>query len=83
MVSRWSPIEELGRASLFVYWIHVEMVYGFISRPLRRNLSLEAAIAAYLLFSAFLLGLVLLKNRRPWLGKAGAVQASGPTPASI
>jgi uncharacterized membrane protein len=63
MVSRWSPTEELGRASLFVYWIHVEMVYGFISRPLRRSLSLDAAVAADVLFSAFLLGLVLLRNR--------------------
>jgi uncharacterized membrane protein len=83
IVSGWSPLEELGRASLFVYWIHVEMVYGFISRPLRRNLSFEAAIVAYVLFSAFLLGLVLLKNRRFRLGKPGAVRASGPTPASI
>jgi uncharacterized membrane protein len=83
MVSRWSPIEELGRASLFVYWIHVEMVYGFISRPLRRNLSFEAAIVAYVLFSAFLLGLVLLKNRRMRLRKLGPAQAAAPTPASI
>ena len=35
-LSSWSPLEELGRASLFVYWIHVEMVYGFFSRPIRR-----------------------------------------------
>ncbi len=83
MVSRWSPLEELGRSSLFVYWIHVEMVYGFISRPLRRNLSLEAAIVADVLFSAFLLALVLLKNRRIRLSNPGALQTAGPTPASI
>jgi uncharacterized membrane protein len=61
--SQWSPIEELGRSSLFVYWIHVEMVYGFISKPLRRALSFEAAIIAFVVFSTFLLGLVLIKNR--------------------
>jgi uncharacterized membrane protein len=83
MVSRWSPTEQLGRSSLFVYWIHVEMVYGFISRPLRRNLSLEGAFVAYVLFSAFLLGLVLLKNRGERPRKAGAVHATGATPASI
>jgi uncharacterized membrane protein len=83
LVSRWSPIEELGRASLFVYWIHVEMVYGFISRPLRRNLSFESAIVAYVLFSAFLLGLVLLKNRGVRPRKAGVIRATGATPASI
>ena len=54
--SSWSPLEELGRASLFVYWIHVEMVYGFFSRPIRRALSLEGALAAYVLFTVFLLG---------------------------
>jgi uncharacterized membrane protein len=63
-ISSWSPLEELGRASLFVYWIHVEMVYGFFSRPIRRGLSLEEAVAAYVLFTMLLLGLVRLKN---WL----------------
>jgi uncharacterized membrane protein len=61
-LSSWSPLEEIGRASLFVYWIHVEMVYGFFSRPIRRSLSLEAALGAYLLFTVFLLGLVRLKS---------------------
>jgi uncharacterized membrane protein len=62
-VSRWSFLEEFGRSSLFVYWIHVEMVYGFFSRPWRRSLSLEMALVAYVLFTLFLLGLVILKNR--------------------
>lgn len=62
-LSSWSPLEEIGRASLFVYWIHVEMVYGFFSRPIRRSLSLEGAVAAYVLFTVFLLALVRLKNR--------------------
>jgi uncharacterized membrane protein len=61
-ISAWSPLEEFGRASLFVYWIHVEMVYGVFSRSIRRALSLEEAVAAYLLFTVFLLGLVRLKN---------------------
>lgn len=69
-LSSWSPLEEFGRASLFVYWIHVEMVYGFFSRPIRRGLSLEAAIVAYVLFTVFLLGLVRLKN---WLVEGSAI----------
>jgi uncharacterized membrane protein len=83
VVGRWSPVEELGKASLFVYWIHVEMVYGFISRPLRRSLSFEAVIFADLLFSAFLLGIVLLKNRWISLKKAPSLSAAGPAPAAI
>jgi uncharacterized membrane protein len=61
-LSSWSPLEEFGRASLFVYWIHVEMVYGFFSRPLRRALGLEGALVMYVLFTVFLLSLVRLKN---------------------
>ena len=67
--SGWSPLEDLGKASLFVYWIHVEMVYGVLSRPLRRALSLEITVLAYVVFTLFLLGLVRLKghffDRRP------------------
>ena len=62
-LSRWSPLEEFGKASLFVYWIHVEMVYGIFSRPLRRSLSLDSVAAAFMLFTLFLLGIVLMKNR--------------------
>ena len=62
-LSRWSPLEEFGKASLFVYWIHVEMVYGFLSRPLRQSLTLDRALAAFVLFTLFLLGVVVLKNR--------------------
>jgi uncharacterized membrane protein len=83
VVGQWSPIEELGRSSLFVYWIHVEMAYGFVSRPLRRALSFEGAILADLLFSAFLLALVLMKNRLVTARRARGFGARGPTPASI
>jgi uncharacterized membrane protein len=58
-----SPLQELGIASLFVYWIHVEMVYGFLSWPIRRRLTYEQALAAFAVFSVFLYGLVILKNR--------------------
>ncbi len=66
----WSPLEEFGRASLFVYWIHVEMVYGFFSRPIRRGLSLEGSLVAYMLFTLFLLALVRLKA---WLVEERAI----------
>ena len=34
---RLQPLATLGRSSLFVYWIHVEMVYGVIAEPLKRR----------------------------------------------
>jgi uncharacterized membrane protein len=61
-----APIREMGVDSLFVYWIHVEMVYGVLSTPLHRALTLEQALAAMTVFSAFLYSLVQLKQRRFW-----------------
>jgi hypothetical protein len=58
-----SPIQELGIASLFVYWIHVEMVYGFLSWPIRQRLTFEQALLAFVAFSALLYGLVRLKDK--------------------
>ena len=60
--TRRSPLRELGCASLFVYWIHVEMVYGVLSAPLHRRLPLEWSYAAFLLFSLLMFALVRLKN---------------------
>jgi uncharacterized membrane protein len=61
--SAWSPLKQFGRTSLFVYWIHVEMVYGILSYPLHRNLSLPAAVVAFALFTLAMFGLSVLKTR--------------------
>jgi uncharacterized membrane protein len=61
---RWSPLQQFGRTSLFIYWIHVEMVYGGLSAPLHKRLSLPQALIATALFTFFLFGLSLLKT---WL----------------
>jgi uncharacterized membrane protein len=66
-----SPLREFGLASLFVYWIHVEMVYGVVSTPLHRALTFTQAIVAFAVFSAFLFALVKVKERfskRPQVG---------------
>jgi len=57
------PLAELGRSSLFVYWIHVEMAYGVVSAPLHKRLPLEQAYLGFILFSLFLYGLVRMKER--------------------
>lgn len=76
-VARVSPLEVFGRSSLFVYWIHVEMVYGFVSRPLHRALSLGGSFVAWALFSAFLYALVLLKNRLVTRSRPSATSVQG------
>jgi fucose 4-O-acetylase-like acetyltransferase len=62
-VRRWSPMQQLGRTSLFIYWIHVEMVYGLISLPVHKSLTLPQAWGAYAAFCVFLLGCSVLKDR--------------------
>jgi uncharacterized membrane protein len=58
-----SPIEILGVGSLFVYWVHVELVYGFAGRPLRRQLTLEQGFVAWGLLSIAMYALLLGWNR--------------------
>ena len=56
-------MELMGRESLFVYWIHVEMVYGLLTWPIHRRLPVAGTAAAYLLFSLLMYGAVVLKGR--------------------
>ena len=57
------PIVQLGRTSLFIYWIHVELVYGLISYPIHHNLSLTQASVAYVLLAALMLACSVWKDR--------------------
>jgi uncharacterized membrane protein len=60
---RWSPMEQLGRSSLFIYWIHVEMVYGLISLRIHRALTHGQAWVAYAAFVVFMLLCSIAKDR--------------------
>jgi len=66
------PLERLGRSSLFVYWIHVELVYGYASWFWRGRLPLWGSLVAFALFAALMYGAVLLRDRlvstRRWRG---------------
>jgi uncharacterized membrane protein len=59
----WSPLQQLGRTSLFIYWIHVEMVYGRLSEPLHRSLSFGQAWFALAGFALLMLGVSTAKER--------------------
>ena len=65
-----SWLEEFGVSSLFVYWIHVEMVYGIVSLPLHKGLTLPQVGVSYVGLCVLLFALVRLKNRvmRDWQG---------------
>lgn len=60
---KWSPVAQLGSTSLFIYWIHLEMVYGKVSAPLHKALPLPQALAALALFALFMLACSVAKTR--------------------
>jgi fucose 4-O-acetylase-like acetyltransferase len=68
---RWSPLQQLGRSSLFIYWIHVELVYGLISLPLHGAFSLAGAWTGFLLFAGLMVAVVVVKDlvTRKYLSK--------------
>lgn len=48
----FAVLERFGRSSLFVYWIHVELVYGYTTRLIHRTLPLWGTALAFVLFTA-------------------------------
>jgi hypothetical protein len=60
---RWSPLQLLGRSSLFIYWIHVELVYGLISLPLHGAFSVRGAWIGLVLFCLLMLAAAAGKDR--------------------
>jgi uncharacterized membrane protein len=59
----WSPMVQLGRTSLFIYWIHIELVYGLIAEPIKRKLPFGWAVAAFVVFTVAMLGVSIAKTR--------------------
>jgi len=77
----WSFMEQLGRTSLFIYWIHVELVYGLISLPLHKSLTLGQAWLGFFLFSVLMLLCSIGKDRFIRWWRRGHTQPSAPLPA--
>jgi uncharacterized membrane protein len=53
-------LARFGRRSLLVYWIHVELVYGYATWPLHHRLPLWGTLAACAVFAGAMYGVVLL-----------------------
>ena len=68
----WVPrpfgiLEKFGRNSLFVYWIHVELVYGYTTWIIHHRLPLWGMSLAYALFCVAMFCAILLRDRvRTW-----------------
>ena len=72
-----SVMQEFGRTSLFVYWIHVELAYGVLSGPIHKSLTLGQAFTAYALFTIALFGAAKLKDQIVDWWNTGRLQPSG------
>ena len=78
-----SPMVLFGQASLFVYWVHVELIYGGFSASLHKNLSFWSAVAAFAGFSLFMCGLAMLKNQAVARWKRWRAAAAESTPSMV
>lgn len=79
----WSPLQLLGRSSLFIYWIHVEMVYGVISLPIHRSMTLLQAWMALFAFCVFMVACAALKDRTLMWWRAPRPPAQGVGARSV
>jgi fucose 4-O-acetylase-like acetyltransferase len=75
----WSWVENFGKTSLLVYWVHVMLVYGTLTNALHRSLTIpQAALATG---GVILLMIVLSEIRLRWQAKRVARWKSGTTVA--
>jgi uncharacterized membrane protein len=77
--SGWSWMENMGKTSLLVYWVHVMLVYGGITLPLKRSLNPAGSAAAVVVVTLMMIALsearLQQKARRTLRWKAGTTVA--------
>ena len=76
-----APLTRFGRSSLFVYWIHVELVYGYASWPLHGKLPLWGTAIAFVIFSVLMYKAIDVRDRAVrWFT---ARRAAGSAPGAL
>jgi len=76
----FSPIIQLGKTSLLVYWVHIEFVYGHLSiLPKHKCTVLQASAGLVIIFLAML---VLSLLRTNWKSRRAKAQKPATAPAS-
>jgi uncharacterized membrane protein len=76
----FSPFILLGQASLLVYWVHIEFVYGRVSILPKHALGIGGSSAGLLVISLAMLALAYVRTKTkgrgaevlPWLGRTPA-----------
>jgi uncharacterized membrane protein len=76
----FSPIIQLGKTSLLVYWVHIEFVYGWLSiLPKRQCGILQATMGLIIIFIAMLAVSMLRTN---WKNRRAKAQTLAATPST-
>jgi uncharacterized membrane protein len=60
---RFSLLRQLGRTSLLIYWVHIELCYGSLVYPLRDRFDIPGAAGLVAILTLAMLGLSLAKTR--------------------
>jgi uncharacterized membrane protein len=76
----FSPLIQLGQASLLVYWVHIEFVYGRVSILPKHRMGIGGASVGLLVITLAMLGLAYVRTRmkgrgvevKAWLRPAAA-----------
>ncbi|MGA8867043.1 MAG: heparan-alpha-glucosaminide N-acetyltransferase domain-containing protein [Candidatus Sulfotelmatobacter sp.] len=69
----FSPLMQLGQASLLVYWVHIEFVYGRFSILPKRGVNIRTASLGLLTIFLAMLALAFIRTR--WKGRGAEMLA--------
>jgi hypothetical protein len=64
--TRFSPLIQLGKTSLLVYWVHIEFVYGRFSILPKRSVGIGTATRGLLEIFLFMLILSIIRTHIEW-----------------
>jgi uncharacterized membrane protein len=75
----FAVLERFGRNSLFVYWIHVELVYGYATWAIHGRLPTGITLLAFALFCALMFWAITLREQLAllWPGRTRPVMPAG------
>jgi uncharacterized membrane protein len=76
----FSPLIQLGRTSLLVYWVHIEFVYGRFSILPKGRCSIWEATAGLVIIFLAMLALSVLRTR--WKKRQAKALRASPGPAA-
>jgi len=68
----FSPLIQLGQASLLVYWVHIEFVYGRVSILPKHKMSIVGASVGLLVITLAMLALAYIRTHaKGWMKSTG------------